>query len=58
MSSPHWARGHQQGEAQRNEHKWHTTFIYMSNRWLLTAATLIMGLRDISGMLNFDPTMA
>jgi len=58
MSPPHWARGHQQGEAQRNEHKWHSTYIYMSNWWLLTAATLIMGLRDISRMLNFDPTMA
>jgi hypothetical protein len=36
----------------------------MSNWWLLTASTLIMGLRgifglrDISEMLNFDPTMA
>jgi len=30
----------------------------MSNWWLLTASTLIMGLRDISTMLNFNPTMA
>jgi hypothetical protein len=30
----------------------------MSNWWLFTASTLIMGLRDISAMLKFDLSMA
>jgi len=33
-------------------------YIYISNWWLLNASTLIMGLMDISEMLNSDSTMA
>jgi len=32
--------------------------LYMGNWWLLSESTLIMGLREISAMLNFDPTKA